>query len=570
MIRSVDVAPGWTLSPSSVDAAGGETEHRSQRRAIRIWTAALILLCAGALWLQFRHIENSLPYPHHGDEQFVAGPARRMLINGRLNPGEFVYPSLPSYLAAIGIGAGFVRSAGDLEGRDIRLLGSVTYPYYKLPRAMQTARQLFALMAVIGLAATGVASWFAFRRPSTIFLSPLLLWTSPLFFDRSWRYLNVDIVSTCFVVLALAACLQGTRQPSIRQSALIPGLFAGLAAGSKYTSVLVALPVLLAILVYVKSGHKIWACLAAIAAMVVAFLVVVPYSILDIPTFLNGLAFDARHYTEGHIGNDGEPGLPQLLFYGRHFISDFGVGAVVLAVVGVTAYCAADWRRAAILVSFPIGLMWLLAAHRVHFPRNVLNLYPIVAMFLVYGIVAVRGWTLGLAARRGWSTPRIERPLRIASSVLLAVIAVPLWHVRDQLRDHTDSRRLAQAWIQTRFPPGWTIVVPSQLAFDPRVLEDKGSHVTVVDFKSAKDTSGLQQLLRGIQEPAVVMLPRWGADPRFEGQTLADALNEASRPWRVLKTFGREPVLVNYTPPTVNGDPAFAIALLDPGGVPPH
>ena len=94
--------------------------------------------------------------------------------------------------------------------------------------------------------------------------------------------------------------------------------------------------------------------------------------------------------------------------------------------------------------------------------------------------------------------------------------------------------------------------------------------MTVVDFKSAKDTSGLQELLRGIQEPAVVMLPRWGADPRFEGQTLADALNEASRPWRVLKTFGREPVLVNYTPPTVNGDPAFAIALLDPGGVPPH
>ncbi len=563
MIRTVRVAPEWTLSPSSVEAAGRETELRSQRRAVQIWTAALVLLCAGSLWLQFRHIESSLPYPHHVDEQFVARPARRMLITGRLNPREFNYPSLPSYLAAIGIGAGFVRTAGDLEARDIRLLGSVTYPYYKLPKAMQTARQLFALVAVIGLAATGVASWFAFRIPSTILLAPLVLWTSPLFFDRSWRYLNVDIVSTCFVMLALAACLQGTRWPSIRQSALIPGLFAGFAAGSKYTSALVVIPVLLAILIHVKPGHKIWACLAAIATMIAAFLIVVPYSLLDIPTFLNGLAFEARHYAEGHIGKDGEAGLPQLLFYGRHFISDFGVGAIILAVIGAIAYGAADWRRAAIIVSFPIGLMWLLAAHRVHFPRNVLNLYPIVAMFLVYGIVSVRGWTLRLAARRGWSTPRMERPLRVASSVLLAVIAVPLWHVRDQVRDHTDSRRLAQAWIETRFPAGWTIVVPPQLAFDPRVLEKKGSHVTVVDLKAAKDATGLQQLLRGVHEPAVVMLPRWGADPRFEGQTLADTLNEASRPWRVLKAFGRQPVLVNYSQPTANGDPAFAIALLD-------
>ena len=233
IMRTVDIAPDGTISQSTVATVGGETEYRSQRRAVQAWTAALILLCAGSLWLQFRHIERTLPYPHHIDEQHVAVPARRMLIDGSLNPREFIYPSLPTYLAAIGIGAGFVRSAGDLEGRDIRRLGSVAYPYYKLPRAMQTARQLFAVVAVIGLAATGVASWFAFRKPPAIFLSPLLLWTSPLFFDRSWRYLNVDIVSTCFVMLALAACLQGTRTPSIRQSALIPGFFAGLATGSE-------------------------------------------------------------------------------------------------------------------------------------------------------------------------------------------------------------------------------------------------------------------------------------------------------------------------------------------------
>ena len=115
-----------------------------------------------------------------------------------------------------------------------------------------------------------------------------------------------------------------------------------------------------------------------------------------------------------------------------------------------------------------------------------------------------------------------------------------------------------------------TIVVPPQLAFDTRAIKDKGWHVTVVDLKSARDTSGLQQLLTGVRGPAVIMLPRWGADPRSEGQTLADALNEASRTWRVLKTFGTKPVLVNYPQPTAHGDPAFAIALLERGAQPPH
>lgn len=568
-MRSMDVAPEGMISQPTA-ATTRDTEYRSQRRDVQAWTAALILLCAGSLWWQFRQIELTLPYPHHIDEQYVAVPARRMLIDGNLNPREFIYPSLPTYLAAIGIGAGFVRSAGDLEGRDIRLLGSVTYPYYDLPEAMQTARQLFALVAVIALAATGVASWFAFRKPPAILLSPLLLWTSPLFFDRSWRYLNVDIVSTCCVVLALAACLQGTRKPSILQSALIPGFFAGLATGSKYTSALVVVPVLLAILVYVEAGRRIWACLAAITIMVVAFLVVVPYSVLDVPAFLNGLAFSARHYAEGHPGFDGEPGLPQLLFYGRHFLTDFGVGAVILAVIGVLAYCAADWRRAAILLSFPLTLLWLLASHRVHFTRNVLNLHPIVAMCVSYGVISMRAWALGLAARRRWSTPSLRRPLDIAVSLLLVLAAVPFWHVRDQLTDHTDSRRLAQAWIETRLPPGVTIVVPRQLAFDTRAIKNKGWQVTVVDLESARDPSRLQQLLTGVRGPAVIMLPRWGADPRVEGQALADALNEASRSLQVLRTFGTNPVLVNYPQPTAHGDPAFAIALLDRGAPPPH
>ena len=103
--------------------------------------------------------------------------------------------------------AGFLRSAAHLEIRDISKLGDVGYPYYQTPRAMGTARQAFALLAVICVAMTGLSAWLAFRRPVTILLTPVILLASPLFFRHSWTYLNVDIVGTSFVMLTLGACL---------------------------------------------------------------------------------------------------------------------------------------------------------------------------------------------------------------------------------------------------------------------------------------------------------------------------------------------------------------------------
>jgi hypothetical protein len=524
----------------------------------------LILLCAGSLWLWFRHIESTLPYPHHIDEGFVSGPAAQMLVTGTLHPDSFNYPSLPKYLAAVGIAGGFLRSAARREIQDVRRLGSVSYPHYSTPRAVQGARQLFALLSVVTLAATGWAAYLASLTPATIFLAPLLLAASPLFFNHSWRYLNVDIVGACFAVLTLVACLQGTREPSTYRSAIVPGLFAGLAAGSKYTLALVVVPVLLGIGLYFNAGRRIAACVAAIAAMAAAFLIVVPYSLLDISSFLNGIASEAYHYAGGHAGYEAEPGWPQLYYYAGHFATEFGAAGAILAVLGAFVFWVADWRRALVLFSFPLALLWLLASQRVHFARNVLSLHPIVAMFLACGLISVHGWALRLAARREWTSRRLGRPLSIMVGLLLVAAAVPFAHVADQFRDRTDSRKLALTWIQERLPPEWSIVVPSQLGVDTDTLiKATGRRVMVVDLQSARDSSALHQLLRGISQPAVIMAPRWGADPRFPGRDVAPVLNEVTRHWRIVKTFGANPVLVNYSQPVPSGNPAFVIAILD-------
>jgi hypothetical protein len=370
----------------------------------------------------------------------------------------------------------------------------------------------------------------------------------------------VDIVGTCFVMLTLAACLLGTRRPSFHQSVVVPAVCVGLAAGSKYTLALVALPVLLAIGLYFTGARRAWVWAAALATMAATFFAVVPYSLIDIPNFLNGLASETWHYASGHRGFSAEPGLPQLLFYLRHLVSEFGVAAI-LAVIGVFAYAAADWRRGAILIIFPVALLWLLASQRVHFIRNVLSLHPVIAMFAAFGLISLHGWVFGLAARRGW-VPHTGRA-RVLTGLVLMIATVPLWHFVNYLRDRTDSRNLAQAWIDERIPPNWTIVAPKQLNFDARGLQKAGRRVMVVDLQSALDPGAVGALLGEVPAPAVIMVPQWGADARYAGgQELADALNNLSGRRQVLKTFGTNPVLVNYGSATPWGDPAFTVAIL--------
>jgi hypothetical protein len=528
---------------------------------VRRWSFALVLLCLASLWLQFRHIDHTLPYPWDTDEGFISGAANRTVTTGTFHPYTFNYPSLPKYLAAGGMAVGFLRAASHLEIRDVHEIGNVAYPYYDTPRVMQGAREVFALLAVIALAATGVAAWHAFRKPSAIFVAPFMLALSPLFFYQSWTYLNVDIVGLCFSTLTIAATLLGTRRPSFVQSAVIPGVFAGLATASKYTLALVIVPVLLAIVLYLGRGRRMWASLLALAMMVLAFVAATPYSLIDLPNFLSGVAFETFHYARGHVGWEADPGFPQVLFYARHFVSDYGVVAVGVSLAGAIAFCLADWRRAIVLCSFPAALGWLLVSQRVHFERNVLSIHPAVTMLAAFGLIAIHRWIVGWARRREWNSLALWR-LGLGSGLALVAATIPWWHLPGQLRDRTDSRTAAVRWMIERVPADFAVVVPTQLRFDARPLKKRGTRIVEVDLQSAHDVEAFHRTIAAAGGSAVLLLPHWGADERFEGQKLADQLNTLGSSLTPLKSFGRNPVLVNYAEPAPWGDPQFAVVTL--------
>jgi hypothetical protein len=155
--------------------------------------------------------------------------------------------------------------------------------------------------------------------------------------------------------------------------------------------------------------------------------------------------------------------------------------------------------------------------------------------------------------------------LRVAVVVVgtvLLIVTVPFWRYAEHLRDRTDSRNLARAWIKEHISYDWAIVVPNELGFDSRGLDIRGRVVKRVDLRSARDPVALTELLSDVPSPAVILVPRWGADRRSPGQREADALNALAGQWRVMQSFGNNELLTNYLFSTAWGDPAFAIAVL--------
>jgi hypothetical protein len=534
------------------------------QRGRRAPTAALFALCLAALWLQFHHIERTLPYPLDAAEARITGPATRTLQTGTLHPGSFDTPSFPKYLAAASMAVGFVRGAARFEIDDVKELqgrGGASGTYYAGPSVMRTARRVFALVAIITLAATGWVAWLAVERPAAMVVAPLVLFASPLFFSRSWANLNAEIVGTCFVVLAIAACLLGIRHPTAQRAGIVPGALAGFAAGSTYALALAVVPVLLAVGLFFTGPQRARLWLTATAAAAAAFFVAVPLSLADIPGFLDGLAAAASHYASGPPAAEQGHRLQHFFLHVGDLASAFGVAAPV-ALWGWCTYLVADWRRAAVLGIFPITLLWLLAAERTHVASSALSLHPFVAVFAARGLLWVWDWLRVRATRKRWRRFG-ERRARAVAFVALVAAVVPMWHVADHLRDRTDSRNRAEAWIEERIPAEWTIVAPTELNFDPRDLEARGRRVVTVDLRSGHDAGSLHALFVDVPSPAVILVPRWAVDPQSAGGEDLDTLTDIARRWRTIEAFGTHPVLLNHPwSSTPSGDPAFAIAVL--------
>jgi hypothetical protein len=436
----------------------------------------LVVVLAAAFAFRIRQIHALSPYVGHIDEGTWTAIAMNMRKTGDLNPRRFNYPSLPVYLMAAGVSVGLVRAELEGEATGPQSFERWVGEYYQVPSAIEVPKYFFALSSVIGLGLAGLIAYLLTRRHALLWLTPLIASISGTYLFLSWRYMNVDILGATFVIAAIAyAVWARTRHAAAgalahgARHAVVLGVLAGLAVGSKYILATVLVPCVL-LFAFFEPRHFFRRAVTVGTVAVVTFFVTTPFALLEPRHFLQDILAEARHYSRGHFTsrheakgfseNTIEPGFPMLGTYVTSLAANFGWLPLVVALSGAVLLVRRDARAAAIAYAHPIVFVGYMSLQRVFFPRNAIALHLFVAFSIAVALAELPPLVAKLVARR--SPASLSRWLTPASVALfggLVVLGTPWPNVARAYSREVEARNEATSWIRTNVPPGSTVAL---------------------------------------------------------------------------------------------------------------
>ncbi|MCH9646868.1 MAG: glycosyltransferase family 39 protein [Deltaproteobacteria bacterium] len=287
----------------------------------------------------------------------------------------------------------------------------------------------------------------------------LLVIFSRLFNDGSHLFI-ADVPSAVFATFSLWFSARLLTQER-RRDYLLAGMFAGLAAATKYPAGLVAVAIIAA---WVKgrlesrrfSFDLIWAGLISLATFVACM-----------PTFLlyprialfgdRGMLFGVRQYAKG--GWIGVMPESNWQYYGGELAASFGLVALILGIAGLFLLGRSRGWRLLWLLAFPAAYLLLVGSMNMVVRRNLFPALP--------SLAAVLGIGLGVLV---YSLARLRPPWSTAAAATLglAALAQPVsWASLDTLAlARPSTRDVASQWISENLPPGSGIIKES---YTPRL-----------------------------------------------------------------------------------------------------
>jgi 4-amino-4-deoxy-L-arabinose transferase-like glycosyltransferase len=424
---------------------------------------ALVLILAAAAAARLWFLTAGVPHAVGIDEPQVVDRALRILRTGDWNPHLFDYPTLVIYFNAV---LAIVRFLwGALQGEWRSLDAFSTEAVYSTLR--------FAA-AVIGV----VTVWITYRLGTELasrgvgLLAAAQLAVRPMHVRES-HFVLTDVPMTALTTVAMWMTVRAMRLGSVRAYAWA-GAACGFAAAAKYNGGLAILAVFAAWLLQERRaadrGVKL---LAAVSAAGGAFLICAPYTILDMPAFLDGFAAQfARFAIPAAPGAD-----PGWLVYLKHLSPPWMRFWVPLGVAGIALSL---WRVKTRLPAVPVALFavayfYVLSTHSHVFGRYALPLLPLLCVFTsVAALEIVRALT---------RLPALSRPIwhpvltGAALALLTGVAIVDTINWIDDLK-RPDTRTIAADWLKANTPKGTRVAVENS---GPTYLDSAGFKVAGVE-----------------------------------------------------------------------------------------
>jgi 4-amino-4-deoxy-L-arabinose transferase-like glycosyltransferase len=424
----------------------------------RTWLLVILAVAAVArLW----QLNAGLPYAVEIDEPIVVDHALRILRTGDWNPHVFNYPTLVIYFQA---GVDILRFLfGAIGGEWASLDG------FSIGAVYEAGRFAAALVGVAGV-------WLTYKlgvelgSRQVALLAAALMAVRPMHVRES-HFVLTDVPMTALMTLAMWLMLRAARLSTIRAYAWA-GAACGLAAAAKYTGGVAYVGVIAVWILYEwRSADRGLKIAAAGAAAAVAFLIAAPYTVLDLPSFLDGFASLFSQFAG--LSRSGDPAW---VIYAKHLWLDAPI-ELTLALAGVVIVLVRGPARAwAAIVALGAAYFYELSSHSHEFGRYVLPLLPIVCLLASAAVFEL----VALAAR----VPAFSRPA--AERALLAVVVVALLYhpIASTVRwldlyKRPDTRTIAGDWLKKSVQKGSRLAVENS---GPAYLDAAGFAIVPTDL----------------------------------------------------------------------------------------
>jgi 4-amino-4-deoxy-L-arabinose transferase-like glycosyltransferase len=413
----------------------------------REWAAFLAVVAFAAV-LRFLYLGSGVPAAVASDEPFLMERVFAMMTTGDFNPHVYDYPTLYVYMQTALASVRFL--VGTLRGEWFSLAEVTATDFYLWGRA------LTALLGTL----TVVVAWRIGRRlgPAAGLWAAAFLAVNPQHVRES-HFALTDVPMTFFVTLTLLLSVRAAEVPALRSFAAA-GAAAGLAAATKYTAgVSLVMPLVALVWARWNLADRLRAVPSIIVAAAFAFLLGAPYSLLDLPAFLNGFGFLAS----AHAGGT-PPAVSPWWTYLLHLNIILGTPLVVMSVVGVAVGLVQMFRaeppmRAvwAAAVIFVVIFYAELSGQTLVYGRYLLPLMP--ALLVVAG-----GAVSMLLTWSGRAIDRTRHKGMFVAALGVILLAVPLQQTAGLLSrmSKTSSNELAFAWMLEEIPDGARVAVEAE------------------------------------------------------------------------------------------------------------
>lgn len=375
--------------------------HQIPRGAVL--AAALIVVFA--LWLRAPLINHGLPYLYDEDEGHHFNRVVQMLKTGDYNPHYFLKPALHFYLRLPVTAVAFLKSVERGEARQLdeikttNRFGLAGYEFTSSHPILVKYNRAFSLLIALGVIICVIILAHRFGQAKVGVLAALFLALSPAHFSMS-THIGVDMLMAFFVICSLTLSVSLYRAGQLGDFVLA-SFTAGLAVASKYNAFFIVLVPLLAFVglsarsrgknpeatgLMALASRPITGSVLCVAIAGAGFLLGAPYSVLDLPAFLNGAAFEVWHYKLSHPA---PAGWAQAAFYGRWFATNaLGWGIMTLSVIGfISSFLTSRNKFFPVLFAlFPLSYFAYMSSQQLNFTRNMIVLLPFVSLYAAFGV----------------------------------------------------------------------------------------------------------------------------------------------------------------------------------------